>query len=84
MTNTTIKLKPCPLCGSEPGIDSVIYTDDFTRMIIVCRRCGLTLDHTQHYVMGPVWSETAHTYIRQKRGVYNESAIDLWNTRVSK
>ena len=84
MTNATIKLEPCPICGMVPEIEMANYGSDYNRMVIKCPCCGLTLDHTQHYVMGPVWSETAHTYIRQKRGVFNESAIDLWNTRVSK
>ena len=42
------KLKPCPLCGSQPNITEVYLFADGNRMIIECGRCGLTLDHTQY------------------------------------
>lgn len=49
MIEEKINLMPCPLCGKLPDITTLIHYSDGNRMVIECGRCGLTLDHTQHY-----------------------------------
>ena len=76
---TNIKLEPCRYCGGEAIITEADFTSDYDRLVIKCSRCGITLDHTQDFLMvanrDPLTGFT-HWERASKR---NESAIDIWN-----
>lgn len=75
-------LKPCPLCGHEAEIGEMECRCDFERAKIVCRRCGLELNHTQEFMMHEVRDPVTGMVIKVTRIALNESAADVWNRRV--
>ena len=81
MINNELKLKPCPLCGGRPEIIYAREYSDKNVIQIQCLNCGLSLEHTQEYIFQDRFDNKLQTYIPERVGFYNESAIDLWNKR---
>ena len=82
MTTKDLNLKPCPLCGGDAEITLVETELHAQRMVIECRRCGLALDHTQHYYTTERHNKTTGIRVIENTGlVDSESAIDMWNRR---
>ena len=82
MTTDELKLKPCPLCGRAPEITLTETGLHDQRIVIECRRCGLVLDHTQHYYTTERYNKMTGIRVVENTGlVDSESAIDLWNRR---
>ena len=77
-----IDLKPCPLCGHQAEIEEMEFCCDTERMKIVCRRCGLELNHTQEFMVHEVRDPLTDVVIKVTRIALNESATDVWNRRV--
>lgn len=73
-----IKLDPCRYCGGEAKIVECESCSDYTRMVIRCRHCGITLDHTQEYVLYHKCNMIGEP-IYYKRIPQNMSAIEIWN-----
>lgn len=82
MMTHELNLKPCPLCGGAPAITLAEEGLHDQRIVIECRRCGLVLDHTQHYYTTERYNKTTGIRVIENTGlVDSESAIDLWNRR---
>ena len=73
-----VKLDPCRYCGGEAEIAEAYYTAEDERVVIKCRRCGITLDHTQTWWM--VGEQNVLGNIIYKRALkQNLSAVEIWN-----
>ena len=77
--NTNIKLHPCRYCGGEAIIAEADFTSDYDRLVIKCPRCGITLDHTQDFLMVQKLDPLTGFVFWERAAKRNESAIDIWN-----
>ena len=75
-------LKPCPLCGCGANIEEIECYCDSNRIKIVCKNCGLELNHTQEFMIHEVKDPVTGVVVRVTRVALNESATDMWNRRV--
>jgi RecJ-like exonuclease len=73
-----VNLDPCRYCGGEAEIVECESDSDYTRMVIKCKRCGITLDHTQPYVLCSKRNRIGN-HIYYKRRSEDMSAIEIWN-----
>lgn len=73
-----VKLDPCRYCGGEAEIVECESDSDYTRMVIKCKHCGITLDHTQPYVLYRKCNRMGNP-IYYKRIPEDMSAIEIWN-----
>lgn len=76
------EIKSCPLCGHPACIEEVSLSQDTYRMKIVCTGCGVSLDHTQEFMIHEVRDPVTGEVIKVNRIALNESTIDIWNRRV--
>lgn len=75
-------LKPCPLCGYKAEIEEIECYCDSNRIKIVCKNCGLELNHTQEFMIHEVKDPVTGKVVRVTRVALNKSAADVWNGRV--
>jgi hypothetical protein len=75
-------LKSCPLCGCEAYIEEIDLRTDTIHTKIVCRGCGLELNHTQEFMIHEVKDPMTGEIVKITRIALNESATDVWNRRV--
>ena len=75
-------LKPCPLCGHEAEIEEIECYCESNRIKIVCKGCGLELNHTQEFMIHEVKDPVTGKVVRVTRVALNKSATDVWNRRV--
>ena len=75
-------LKPCPLCGCRAEIEEMVFYCDTNRIKIVCKGCGLELNHTQEFMIHEVKDPVTGKVVKVTIIALNESATDVWNRRV--
>ena len=73
-----IKLDPCRYCGGEASVVEWEDTVDCNRMVIKCKRCGITLDHEQPYVLYHKYDKSGN-FIGYGKISDGMSAVDIWN-----
>lgn len=73
-----IKLDPCRYCGGEAIIEECEFCPEEKRIVIKCRRCGITLDHTQYWYTKYYQDAYGHT-ISKRLAPQSLSAIEIWN-----
>ena len=76
-----IKLKPCPFCGSNPQINVGLGGAE-----IKCPYCGIGTgyikDEDDYMEFTRLTEFGEEGYIRRKRSIGIEVAVELWNRRV--
>lgn len=81
---STPHLEPCPCCGGEANIVEMILGYDEETITVKCQGCGLRLTKNRKQIKKQVWDPTLQRHRMAPSGLYlEESAIDLWNRRVS-
>lgn len=45
-------LKPCPMCGGEPVVQSLVWGNEMRQARIKCRNCGLSLEWATNIRVG--------------------------------
>ena len=73
-----IKLDPCRYCGGEAIIEECEFCHKEERIVIKCRRCGITLDHTQYWYTKDYPDAYGNT-ISKRLVPQNLSTIEIWN-----
>lgn len=79
----TVKLKPCPFCGNGAEIVEVELNEYDSRVKIVCKGCGVELNHTQEFYIHEKKDPITGEVIGTTRISMNDSAINLWNNRIN-
>lgn len=74
-----VQLEPCRYCGAPAEITEAIFRDECEEITIKCVNCGITLNHTQHFLMKQTNKPMTGELIYVRAGAYNHSAVDIWN-----
>lgn len=75
-----IKLDPCRYCGGEAMLVVSQLSTNEERHVIECRRCGITLDHTQYWYTRRVpHPHIPGEFIDERVASPALSAIEIWN-----
>lgn len=73
------KLEPCRYCGAPAEITEIITCAEYQEITIKCCNCGITLNHTQRFIMKQTNKPMTGELIYVRAGVYNHSAVEIWN-----
>lgn len=74
-----VQLEPCRYCGASAQITEAILRDECEEITIKCVNCGVTLNHTQYFLMKQTNKPMTGELIYVRVGAHNHSAVDIWN-----
>lgn len=79
-----IELKPCPLCGNDVEIETLVQIQFRTYARIVCR-CGLSFEHTQReFTFEKQSDDFPNGSVLVGTGIFDDCGfVEAWNRRAT-